>query len=260
MFNNAGENSDFWLNLKPDSATNNNASAGQMIEWRVKVDAYPWPEIAWLKPNGEEIMATDKFAWTEKGDSVSLKIRADTIEDSGTYRLRAAGRDKSSPKLLNFTLRVRGGPKLHLKKKSAFVYSRTHFHFSWRIQAFPRSNVSLLFRPCPPGAGACGAAWSANWPVPTGPRRQLSQTINNETASLSPINDRCEQTLEVAGTALTSGEYWCLACNELHCTRSSDDSVAKIYVSGMGCGDDVTNPIYDNQLMMTDLVFSFRNC
>lgn len=114
-----------------------NAGGSAMLDLQVK--GFPKPDIKWTK-DGKEIVAGGriKYLWEDE-ESLSLVIKNVTVEDSGTYTIRAKnelGEDTTYIELI-----VKSAPKITKKMSDTFAYVETDATMTVQIQGSPAPDV-----------------------------------------------------------------------------------------------------------------------
>ncbi|XP_053597033.1 obscurin isoform X2 [Microplitis demolitor] len=114
-------------------------SAGGSAMLDLQVRGFPKPDIKWSK-DGKEIVAGGriKYLWEDE-ESVSLVIKNVTVEDAGTYTIRAKnelGEDETYIELI-----VKSAPKFIKKQTDTFAYIETEGKMTVQIQASPAPEV-----------------------------------------------------------------------------------------------------------------------
>ncbi|XP_057331161.1 obscurin-like isoform X6 [Microplitis mediator] len=114
-------------------------SAGGSAMLDLQVKGFPKPDIKWTK-DGKEIVAGGriKYLWEDE-ESVSLVIKNVTVEDAGTYTVRAKnelGEDTTYIELI-----VKSAPKFIKKQTDTFAYIETEGKMTVQIQASPAPEV-----------------------------------------------------------------------------------------------------------------------
>ncbi|KAK0094450.1 hypothetical protein PV326_010858, partial [Microctonus aethiopoides] len=114
-----------------------NAGGSAMLDLQVK--GFPKPDIKWSK-DGKEIIAGGriKYLWEDE-ESLSLVIKNVTVEDSGTYTIRAKnelGEDTTYIELI-----VKSAPKITKKMTDTFSYIETDAKMTVQIHASPAPDV-----------------------------------------------------------------------------------------------------------------------
>ncbi|XP_034942777.1 obscurin isoform X3 [Chelonus insularis] len=114
-------------------------SAGGSAMLDLQVKGFPKPDITWTK-DGKEIVAGGriKYLWEDE-ESLSLVIKNVTIDDAGTYVVRAKnelGEDTTYIELI-----VKSAPKIIKKMTDTFAYIETDATMTVQIQASPAPEV-----------------------------------------------------------------------------------------------------------------------
>ncbi|XP_043471829.1 obscurin isoform X5 [Leptopilina heterotoma] len=114
-------------------------SVGGSAMLDLQVKGYPKPDIKWTK-NGEEIVAGGriKYLWEDE-ESLSLVIKNVTVQDAGTYVIKAKnelGEDSTQIELI-----VKSAPKITKKMNDLLGQVEETLYMSVQIQASPKPEV-----------------------------------------------------------------------------------------------------------------------
>ncbi|XP_076277206.1 PDGF- and VEGF-receptor related isoform X2 [Lasioglossum baleicum] len=192
---------------------------GEKVQWVVYVHAYPPPQLRWLNPKEQEILATwsmpenTKFAINVTPTQTILRINRLDLNDMGTYTLQAANKDRFET--LNFTLEVIGKPVSMMEELDAYYAPNQTAKIPCFVAAFPPPVITWTFLKCP------------NYPsCEDGTIETLTNTT--EIGVTTPFKSTVSTTIEM------SGKLTCTACNMAGCDSVTENVLVTDVKEGFG--------------------------
>ncbi|RLU26184.1 hypothetical protein DMN91_002350 [Ooceraea biroi] len=187
---------------------------GDNVQWVVYINAYPKPELRWLKPNREEIVESQKYSMNTTATGTILKIRSLNVLDMGNYTLEA--KNEYITEKMNFTLDIIAKPVSMLWGIKAYYEPNKTAEFSCEVIAFPQPEITWSFLKCP------------NYPS------FENSTITNVTIA-THVHDTNIQTTSRAQILIDmSGHVTCRACNKLGCDSVTENVLVSDGVGAFG--------------------------
>ncbi|XP_049837404.1 vascular endothelial growth factor receptor kdr-like [Schistocerca gregaria] len=188
---------------------------GQNLKWVISVEAHPQPEFSWYKNDGiinnsSRMIVSTKY----NGKQSILEIKQVTIEDRGTYKMRAT--NENFTKELTLKLIVLGKPHVYMPQYPLkFLYKP-----SQKVGA--KVNAAILGKPSP------NVTWFFQ---PEGMERMA---INNENFKNYIVSeeDGYETISELQLNATESGVVECIAANKY----GSDTEKTQIIITDVADG------------------------
>ncbi|XP_068082704.1 vascular endothelial growth factor receptor 2 [Anabrus simplex] len=122
---------------------------GMQVQWVVNLESYPKATLTWYKPDNTPIKPgkTDKYEMEIREHATSTKLVINDIKfyDRGIYRLEA--NNQFDVKIENFTLIVKGKPRVDLQLNKSYAAGR-NYSVICTAEGYPIPNITWYFRPC----------------------------------------------------------------------------------------------------------------
>ncbi|XP_049938110.1 vascular endothelial growth factor receptor 1-like isoform X3 [Schistocerca serialis cubense] len=208
-----------YINLTVNgNKTNMEVVEGQNFKWVINVQAHPQPEFSWYK-NDDVINNSSRMivSTTYNGKQSILEIKQVTIEDRGTYEMRAT--NENFTKELKLKLIVLGKPHVYMPQYPLkFLYKPSQ-------KASAKVNATILGRPSP------NVTWFFQ---PEGKERMAinNENFKNYIVSEEDEEDGYETISELQLNATVSGTVECIAANKY----GSDTEKTQIIITDVADG------------------------
>ncbi|XP_047004974.1 vascular endothelial growth factor receptor 3 isoform X4 [Schistocerca americana] len=208
-----------YINLTVNgNKTNMEVVEGQNLKWVISVEAHPQPEFSWYK-NDDVINNSSRMIVSTKsnGKQSILEIKRVTIEDRGTYEMRAT--NENFTKELTLKLIVLGKPHVYMPQYPVkFLYKPSQ-------KASAKVNATILGRPSP------NVTWFFQ---PEGKERMAinNENFKNYIVSEEDEEDGYETISELQLNATVSGTVECIAANKY----GSDTEKTQIIITDVADG------------------------